>query len=85
MIKRVDAAGYDWFIYDTARDAFNVTQNNIRPNTAGAESSQTNNYIDLLSNGFKLKGDNVGSTNNTSATYIFAAFAEQPFQFANAR
>ncbi len=85
MIKRTDTAGFDWFVYDSSRDAYNVVQNNLRPNTSGAESAQSANYIDLLSNGFKLKGDNTGSTNNTSGTFIYAAFAENPFANALAR
>jgi len=85
MIKRTDTSGFDWFVYDSVRDTFNVLQNNLRPNTAGIESAQTANYIDLTSNGFKLRGDNTGSINNTSGTYIFAAFAEAPSKYALAR
>jgi hypothetical protein len=85
MIKRTDVSGFDWFVYDSMRDIYNVSQNNLRPNTAGVESSQVANYIDFISSGFKLRGDNVGSINNTSGTYIFAAFAEVPSKYALAR
>jgi hypothetical protein len=40
--------------------------------------------MDFVSNGFKVR--NSGSYINTSgATFIFMAFAEAPFKFANAR
>ena len=40
---------------------------------------------DILSNGFKLRGDGSGSTNASAATYIYAAFAENPFKYSLAR
>ena len=40
-------------------------------------------HYDILSNGFKIR-DN-GSHTNPSGTVVYAAFAETPFKFANAR
>jgi hypothetical protein len=41
---------------------------------------------DFLSNGFKIRTDIMDSAWNASGgTYIFAAFAESPFQTANAK
>jgi hypothetical protein len=84
MIKSSSAAT-DWVIYDSKRDPVNVTDLNLRPNTSDAESSQAANYINLLSNGFKLRGDGSGSTNASAATYIYMAFAESPFKYSLAR
>ena len=35
--------------------------------------------IDILSNGFKLR-DNFAGRNGSGATFVYAAFAENPFQ-----
>ena len=82
MVKRTDTSTYDWFIYDTARDTYNVASNYLRPNLSNAED--TNGSVDFLSNGFKLRA---GATNynGNGYTYIYAAFAENPTKFANAR
>lgn len=71
-----------WNIFDTARGTTNVIGPYLNPNTSDAEGSTT--LIDILSNGFKLR--TAGSGNNASGqTYIYAAFAENPFKYANAR
>lgn len=43
-----------------------------------------NNAIDCLSNGFKIRNTG-GNVNGSGDTYIYAAFAENPFQYARAR
>jgi hypothetical protein len=67
-----------WFIYDTARDAFNVVSKPLLPNATNAES--TSAALDIVSNGFKLR-----ASTTAGATFIFAAFAESPFKYARAR
>ena len=62
----------DWMIFDNKRDPGNVTQHKLYPNITSAEAT-TENDIDLLSNGFKLR--NAHGAN----TFIFMAFAENPF------
>jgi hypothetical protein len=84
MIKS-SSATTDWIVYDAVRNTYNVTDLNLRPNTSDAESSQAANYIDLLSNGFKLRGDGSGSINASGATYIYMAFATSPFKYSLAR
>jgi hypothetical protein len=81
MFKRTDAAA-DWYLLDTSRDTYNVSSAILYPNLSNAEASS--GLYDYLSNGFKLR--NAGSAVNASAgTYIYAAFAENPFQNALAR
>jgi hypothetical protein len=42
--------------------------------------------MDILSNGFKLRATgSVSSFNGSGATYIYAAFAESPFNYSRAR
>jgi hypothetical protein len=74
----------DWQIRDTARDLFNLTDDQLLANTTEASSTATNAVLDILSNGFKLRG-NQSSTNNNGTIYIYMAFAENPFAHSNAR
>jgi hypothetical protein len=53
-------------------------------NFAEQVEGTSNNVSDFLSNGFKLRGTG-NSSNNSGATYIYAAFAETPFKYSNAR
>ena len=82
IFKRTDAAE-NWTIYDTARDTYNAARTELFAHTSSAESAGSL-FVDILSNGFKIRNTN-GSFNASSATYIYAAFAENPFQYARAR
>ena len=78
MIKQTSGAGNDWLLYDNKRDTFNVASTILVANGNGAEATgQSFNFIDLLSNGFKLKGSDARN-NGSGATYIYMAFAESP-------
>ena len=81
LIKKV--ASGDWGIYDNKRLGYNEENAVLYPHGANAEENQSSRRIDLLSNGFKLRTNNV-TFNDDSAT-IYMAFAEQPFKYANAR
>lgn len=80
LIKNSSAAA-QWLIYDTARDTYNPVSNRLRANDSVAEASGT--AMDILSNGFKIR--TTGTDYNDANTYIYAAFAEFPFKYANAR
>lgn len=82
LVKRTDVAGADWFIYDTLRNIINVASNYLRPNLSDAEG--VGDTYDILSNGFKNRST-FTSINASGGTYIFAAFAENPFKYALAR
>jgi len=82
LIKRSDSA-YDWYIHDTARDTYNTMNKELYPNTSDAEVSSSR-IFDALSNGFKVRDSNAG-INASGGTYIYMAFAENPFKYANAR
>ena len=84
MVKCSSAGGRNWRIWDSSRGPTNPTNIDLLANTADAENSYSSDEIDLLSNGFKIRS--TGSWHNTSGeTYIVAAFAESPFQTANAK
>ena len=77
MIKSSTAADA-WLVYDTARNTYNVAGTTLVPNTTAADA--TISGIDFLSNGFKLR--TITTTPNAAQTYIYAAFAEQPFYYS---
>ena len=83
MIKRTDA-NENWQMYDTSRNTSNVVGEYLLANSSGAGATIT--VLDFLSNGFKIRVDGTNPGVNTSGgTYIFAAFAENPLKYANAR
>ena len=65
----------DWSIYDNKRLGYNVDNNVLASNSSAAELTDDN--IDLLSNGFKIRRQT--GLLNDAQNYIFMAFAEQPF------
>jgi hypothetical protein len=83
MIKRSSAVN-NWVIQDTSRSVYNVSQNNIYADSSGAEASYVSELTDILSNGFKQRGTGI-SMNGSGSTYIYMAFAENPFKNSLAR
>jgi hypothetical protein len=81
MIKRTDGTS-SWAMFDDKRNTYNVVDNNLFANLSDAEDAF--GVLDVLSNGFKIRTTLAGS-NTSGGTYIFAAFAESPFKYANAR
>ena len=77
LIKGADVVD-DWYIFDNKRAGYNPEVFRLRANTTGAEVTGTNNTVDHLSNGFKLRFTG-GSINGSGSTYIYMAFAENPF------
>jgi len=77
--------GGNWNLFDNKRPGINVTNDRLFPNLSNTETdgSPTDNQMDLLSNGFKLRGSNI-DTNHT-AGFIYLAFAESPFKNSRAR
>jgi len=71
------AGGESWNLQDVKRSTYNPSIISLFPNTTDADNSTTNNSLDILSNGFKVRTvDN--RLNNSGATYIYMAFAEEP-------
>tara|TARA_R110000782_G_scaffold9123_1_gene29613 strand:- start:16625 stop:18856 length:2232 start_codon:yes stop_codon:yes gene_type:complete len=71
-----------WGVFDVRRNEYNTADlYNKLDGTAGDSSAGTVD-IDILSNGFKLRGTGF---NGSSAGYTFLAFAELPFKYSRAR
>ena len=83
LFKRSDSTG-NWYIFDVQRNTYNLTNLTLFPNLSGAESTETNNILDILSNGFKHRGIG-GFSNASGGTYIYMAFASNPFKNSLAR
>ena len=73
MVKRSSAV-QGWLIWDSKRASVNTAS---APLTANETSSEDTPDADLLSNGFKLR--TADTSNNAVSTYIYMAFAENPF------
>ena len=75
---KCSSSTFNWMMYDSKREPFNLMDKYLMTNSANAEAgSSTDNPIDFLSNGFKLRYTNT-STNQSGGTYIYMAYAEQP-------
>jgi hypothetical protein len=84
MIKRTDTTG-NWVLIDTARNTSNLSNFVLYGNLSQAEDAPSvGRVIDILSNGFKLRGTD-SDVNTSGGTYIFVAIAETPVKYANAR
>lgn len=82
LLKRTDTTS-NWIILDTSRNTFNVVNNTLWADLSSAESTAYP-WLDLLSNGFKFR-DSANGLNTSAGTYIYAAFAENPFKISRAR
>jgi hypothetical protein len=83
LVKRTDTTA-DWVIWDTARNPYNLTNAGLFPNGSFAEQIGTFSILDILSNGLKCRGSGA-EVNASGGTYIYAAFAANPFKNSLAR
>lgn len=81
MWKNASAA-QGWRVLDTSRGTYNVNNLTLYPNLSNAEAADVS--ADFLSNGFKIRTTDA-SINGSGNSIIFAAFAENPFKYSNAR
>jgi len=81
IIKMSSSTG-NWMIFDDRREGYNPDNDVLYFNSSAAEP--TTDYIDILSNGFKIRTTDA-NVNTNAGTYIYAAWAEFPFKYALAR
>ena len=85
LFKRYDSTG-NWTVLDNTRNTSNAEYSYLFPNLTLAEiDSASTDSVDFLSNGFKMRGGSSTSTNTSGATYIYMAFAQNPFKYSLAR
>ena len=88
LLKNMDRANTRWIIMDNARDPYNVAYHVLAPSSGIGEDTSTSYWLaDFVSNGVKLRYGTASENefNRTGDTYIYMAFAETPFKYANAR
>jgi hypothetical protein len=76
-----------WVMYDNKRNTFNVVNSALFPDLSNAEETADNGFeceVDMLSNGFKLRGTgNAYWMNYSGWNYMYMAFAENPLVGTN--
>jgi hypothetical protein len=77
LMKQSSAAGESWILTDNKRSTFNAVNVRLFPNTTAVEATDSR-PIDYVSNGFKMRTTDA-QMNTSAATYIYMAFAENPF------
>jgi hypothetical protein len=83
MVKRTDVAD-DWVIVNSSMAGYNGNTGELYPDLTNSEGIAPGTRCDLLSNGFKVLASNA-YWNASTGTYIYAAFAENPFKNSLAR
>ena len=78
LVKKFNSSGTGWFIFDNKRDDDNPISKFLMPQAANNEDDNLIRSFDLLSNGFKSRG-NSDDTSGAGSSYIYMAFAENPF------
>ena len=83
ITKRTNSTS-GWPMHDDKRSPYNVTEATLYANAADAEVNPSTEDVDFLSNGFKMRGTTT-ARNSSGSSYIYMAFAENPFKNSNAR
>jgi hypothetical protein len=76
IYKKSSASGTDWIMVDNKRNTFNVLNKELYSNESASEG--TVDLLDFTSNGFKCRRTHT-SQNESGQTYIYMAFASEPF------
>jgi len=83
MFKRTDSTNH-WLMLDNKRDVDNPVHKFVLANESSSEDTSNDQDTDFTSNGFKVRNSNARN-NASGGSYIYMAFAEAPFKYANAR
>jgi hypothetical protein len=88
VIFRETGNGNHWFSQDNRRPSDqNPVDSNLYQNLNNAEVINTPTgglVVDFVSNGIKIRGSGA-EANRNNGKYMYMAFAEQPFKYANAK
>lgn len=84
MVKGISNNSRNWWLVDSARLPVNGQVAILFPELSNAEFTTAGSELDILSNGFKLRHSTV-NINGSAETYIYMAFAENPFKNSLAR
>jgi hypothetical protein len=85
IMRKSSTLAYSWYINDSSENPYNVIQDFLAANTSSAQTLNDVNYaVDIVSNGFKVRSSHI-TQNNSGDTYIYMAFASNPFKYSLAR
>jgi hypothetical protein len=76
VICKSSSGAFSWVIKDSKRPSYNPASNYLYAQSTNAEA--TDIAFDFLSNGFKTRATG-SDTNGSGGTYIYMAFASNPF------
>ena len=83
LYKNSSSSSEEWKILDNKRDPFNRgSQRNLVVHDNRAESDDANSIGEFVSNGVKIRSSH-NNINESGDTFIYMAFAEQPFVNSN--
>ena len=76
VAKKTNGTG-SWRMWDNKREGYNGDNAFVYANWSNAEEAD-GSLVDFCANGFKWRGSS-GDMNGSGGSYIYMAFAEQPF------
>ena len=78
IMVKTTALTDEWNMFDNRRSGFNVNNDALYASSAVAEDAgSVSGFMDIVSNGFKLR--RAANSPNRDTSYIYMAFAEHPF------
>ena len=80
LMMKCSSATENWYIFNNKSAGYNFANYSIKANSTDAEATST--YLELMSNGFKIRNA-AGDINANSAKFVYMAFAEQPIVGSN--
>ena len=86
LIKNT-SLGQPWVLMDNKINPHNLADTRLSPSSSATQYTGGDNYIDILSNGFKVRSGSSTDINYSTSypNHIYLAFAESPFKNARAR
>ena len=74
LIKRTNGSG-EWFVYDSVRGLTTNTDPYLRLNNTAAQATESENWVESHSSGFKVNSTAPSDLNGSGNTYLFLAIA----------
>ena len=82
FMKNADTGGRRWTILDSERNTFNLVDSVLNWDESQAEYDSSARGVDILSNGFKIRGTDT-DTNQSGNTILYGAWGDVPFKYNN--
>ncbi len=82
FMKNADTGTRRWTVLDSERNTFNLVDSVINWDETQAEYDSSARGVDILSNGFKIRGTD-SDTNQSGNTILYGAWGDVPFKYNN--